>query len=59
MAKKKKGSGVALWGSLTGVTAVLTAGAACVGSNLAYASEQAVNIALQTPTHKTTENNNQ
>jgi len=55
---KKKGTGVALWGVLAGVSAVAF-GAACVGSNLAYASEQAVNIALQTPTHKTTENNNQ
>ena len=53
MAKnKKKGSGVALWGVLTGVSAVAF-GAACVGTNLANASAQAVNIALQTPTNKT------
>ena len=42
---KKKGTGVALWGVLAGVSAVAF-GAACVGSNLAYAREQAVNIAL-------------
>lgn len=53
MAKnKKKGTGVALWGVLTGVSAVAF-GAACVGSNLANASAQAVNIALKTSTNKT------
>ena len=53
MAKnKKKGSGVALWGVLTGVSAVAF-GAACVGTNLANASAQAVNIALKTSTNKT------
>ena len=54
MAKKnkKKGTGTVLWSVLSGVSAVAF-GAACVGSNLAYASEQAVNIALKTATHKT------
>ena len=53
MAKnKKKGSGVVLWSVLTGVSAVAF-GAACVGTNLANASAQAVNIALKTSTNKT------
>ena len=53
MAKnKKKGSGVVLWSVLTGVSAVAFGGA-CVGTNLANASAQAINIALQTPTNKT------
>ena len=49
---KKKGTGVVLWSVLTVVFTVVFAGA-CIGSNLAFASEQAVNIALKTPTHKT------
>lgn len=49
---KKKGSGVVLWSILTVLFTVLFAGA-CIGSNLAFASAQAVNIALKTPTHKT------
>ena len=53
MAKnKKKGGGVVLWSVLTGVSAVAF-GAACVGTNLANASAQAVNIALKTSTNKT------
>ena len=53
MAKnKKKGNGVVLWSVLTGVSAVAF-GAACVGTNLANASAQAVNIALKTSTNKT------
>ena len=53
MAKnKKKGSGVVLWSVLTGVSAVAFGGA-CIGTNLANASAQAINIALQTPTNKT------
>ena len=53
MAKgKKKGTGVVLWSVLTVVFTIVFAGA-CIGSNLAFASEQAVNIALKTPTHKT------
>ena len=49
---KKKGSGVVLWSILTVLFTVLFAGA-CIGSNLAFASAQAVNIALKTSTHKT------
>ena len=49
--KTRKGSGVVLWSVLTGASAVLF-GAGCIGTNLAYASEQAVNIALKTPTNK-------
>lgn len=49
---KKKGTGVTLWSILTVLFTVVFA-AACVGSNLAFASEQAVNIALKTATHKT------
>ena len=49
---KKKGTGVVLWSILTVLVTVLFAGA-CVGTNLAFASAQAVNIALKTPTHKT------
>lgn len=45
---KKKGSGVVLWSILTVLFTVLFAGA-CIGSNLAFASAQAVNIALKTP----------
>ena len=44
---KKKGSGVVLWSILTVLFTVLFAGA-CIGSNLAFASAQAVNIALKT-----------
>ena len=49
---KKKGSGVVLYSVLTGVFAVLFA-AACIGTNLAFASSQAVNIALQVSTYDT------
>ena len=49
---KKKGSGVVLYSVLTGVLAVLFA-AACIGTNLAFASSQAVNIALQVSTYDT------
>ena len=49
---KKKGSGVVLYSVLTGVFAVLFAGA-CIGTNLAFASSQAVNIALQVSTYDT------
>ena len=53
MAKNKnEGGGVVLWSVLTGVSAVAF-GAACVGTNLANASAQAVNIALKTSTNKT------
>ena len=53
MAKnKKKGGADVLWSVLTGVSAVAF-GAACVGTNLANASAQAVNIALKTSTNKT------
>ena len=45
MAKKKKGSGVALWGSLTGVTAVLTAGAV-VGNVIANQYATTLNLSL-------------
>lgn len=52
MAKeKKKGTGVVLWSVLSVATAGLFA-AGCIGTNLAFASSQAVNIALKTPTHK-------
>lgn len=48
---KKKG-GTVLYGVLTGTFAVLFAGA-CIGTNLAFASSQAVNIALQVSTYDT------
>lgn len=48
---KKKG-GTVLYGVLTGTFAVLFAGA-CIGTNLAFASAQAVNIALQVSTYDT------
>ena len=51
MAKKKKGSGVALWGSLTGVTAVLTAGAV-VGNVIANQYATTLNVALNADTYK-------
>ena len=41
-----------LYSVLTGVFAVLFA-AACIGTNLAFASSQAVNIALQVSTYDT------
>ena len=49
---KKKGSGVVLFAVLSVLFAVLFA-AACIGSQLAFASSQAVNIALQTSTFDT------
>ena len=51
MAKKKKGNGVALWGSLTGVTAVLTAGA-IVGTTVANHYTTTVNNYLGAATYK-------
>ena len=51
MAKKKKGTGVALWGSLTGVTAVLTAGA-IVGTTVANHYTTTVNNYLGAATYK-------
>lgn len=49
---KKKGSGVVLFSVLSVLFAVLFA-AACIGTQLAFASSQAVNIALQTSTFAT------
>lgn len=49
---KKKGTGIVLWSVLTVLFTVAFAGA-CIGSNLAFASEQAVNIALKISTFKT------
>ena len=49
---KKKGSGIALFSVLSVLFAVLFA-AACIGTQLAFASSQAVNIALQTSTFAT------
>ena len=51
MAKKKKGNGVALWGTLTGVTAVLTAGA-MVGNVIANQYATTLNVALNADTYK-------
>ncbi len=49
---KKRGTGVVKWSVLTVVCAIVLV-AAIFGTNLAFASAQAVNIALKTPTNKT------
>lgn len=49
--KRKKGTGVVKWSVLSFVTAILLI-AALLGTNLAFASEQAINIALKVKTTK-------
>lgn len=51
MKQKKKGKGIVLW-SILSVVCVIALLAALYGSKLAFASSQAVNIALKTPTNK-------
>ena len=52
MAKtKKKGTGIVKWSVATGLSAAMLAGS-IAGTNLAFASEQAVNIALKVSTNK-------
>ena len=48
---KKKGTGVKLWSVMTVLLVILLI-ASIVGTNIALSSAQAINIALQTPTHK-------
>lgn len=49
--KKKKGTGVKLWGILTPVLAILTV-AAIFGTNYAKSASQAINIFLKVGTYK-------
>ena len=49
--KKKKGTGIKLWGVLTPLLAILTA-AAIIGTNYAKSASQAINIFLKVDTYK-------
>lgn len=49
--KKKKGTGIKLWGILTPVLAILTV-AAIIGASFAMSASQAINIFLKVDTYK-------